>query len=63
MTTDMKMMEAALIHGMVREENEYFCKKNREICNFLQFREEKEKFENKSHDSRGDRDVEISNFL
>ena len=44
MTTDMKMMEAALIHGMVREENEYFCKKNREICNFLQFREEKEKF-------------------
>ena len=45
MTTDMKMMEAALIHGMVREENEYFCnKKNREICNFHQFREEKEKF-------------------
>ena len=29
---------------LVREEDENFCKKNREICNFLQFREEKEKF-------------------
>ena len=26
---------------LVPEENEKFCKKNREICNFLQFREEK----------------------
>ena len=29
---------------LVPEEEENFCKKNREICNFLQFREEKEKF-------------------
>ena len=31
---------------LVREENENFCTKNREICNFLQCREEKEKFWN-----------------
>ena len=29
---------------LVQEENENFCKTNREICNFLQFREEKKKF-------------------
>ena len=29
---------------LVQEENENFGKTNQEICNFLQFREEKEKF-------------------
>ena len=62
---------------LVREENENFCKKNREICNhfssfemrkrnlniFSNFEKRKRNFTNISHDSRGDRDVKISNFL
>ena len=49
---------------LVREENENFCQKNGEILNiFSSFEKRKRNFANKSHDSRGDRDVEISNFL
>ena len=61
---------------LVREENENFCKKNGEILIFSpvsrweeksknifsSFEKRKRNFANKSHDSRGDRDVEISNF-
>ena len=49
---------------LVREENENFCQQNGEILNiFSSFEKRKRNFANKSHDSRGDRDVEISNFL
>ena len=62
---------------LVREENENFCPKNGEILNifssfemrkrnlniFSNFEKRKRNFANNSHDSRGDRDVEISNFL
>ena len=58
-----------------RGEREFLAKKMEKFKHFLQFRDEKSKnifssfekrkrnFANKSHDSRGDRDVEISNFL
>ena len=49
---------------LVQEENENFCQKNGEILNiFYSFKKRKRNFANKSHDSRGDRDVKISNFL
>ena len=60
-----------------RREREFLPKKWRNFKHFLQFRDEKrnpkifslvsrrerEILQKKSHDSRGDRDVEISNFL
>ena len=40
-----------------------FAKKIEKSAIFSNFEKRKRNFENKSHDSRGDRDVEISNFL
>ena len=48
---------------LVREENENFCQKKIEkSAIFSNFEKRKIIFENKSHDLRGDRDVEIYNF-
>ena len=40
-----------------------FAKKIEKSAIFSNFEKRKRNFENKSHDSRGDRDIEISNFL